>query len=295
MIASMVIAGTVGWFVVMADQTPHVVVFWRCLFGALTMLMICFSRRLFKNLTLNKGALCLLLFGGVALALNWIFLIKAYHLSSIAVATITYHAEPFILVVFGVFLFKEKINLDKVLWLIFAFIGTVFIVLGKQSTSFAQQDTYVLGVLYAIVAAFFYACAAIITKKLKHIPPQVIVVLQLFVGSLILIPVASLGEAPSITFMSWGYLAIIGIVHTGFMCVLLYSAIQKISTTLVGALSFIYPIVAVLVGWLAFDNLLTVTQMLGSVVILIAATGVNLDWRLTRRSKLKPLAVGKHQ
>ena len=291
MIASMVIAGTVGWFVVMADQAPQVVVFWRCVFGALTMLMICFARRLFKTLTLDKGVLLFLLIGGVALALNWVFLFKAYTLSSIAIATITYHTEPFILVAFGVFLFKEKINLDKILWLICAFVGTVLIIAGKQGGAASQGDTYIWGVLYAILAAFFYACAAIITKKLKHIPPHIIVVFQLFVGALVLLPMTSLEEVANISMASWSYLAIIGVVHTGLMCLLLYSAIQKISTTLVGALSFIYPVVSVLVDWLAFGNTLSVTQMGGSVAILVAAAGVNLGWKLTRKPALEQQAV----
>ncbi|MGY2960360.1 hypothetical protein ACVWZP_001309 [Pseudomonas sp. TE36184] len=41
MISAMVISGTVGWFVIMSGQSPEAVVFWRCLFGALAMLVTC--------------------------------------------------------------------------------------------------------------------------------------------------------------------------------------------------------------------------------------------------------------
>ena len=40
MTAAMLISGTIGWFVVMSGQPVSGVVFWRCLFGALTLLVI---------------------------------------------------------------------------------------------------------------------------------------------------------------------------------------------------------------------------------------------------------------
>ena len=38
------------------------------------------------------------------------------------------------------------------------------------------------------------------------------------------------------------------------MYVLLYGAIQKLPTALTGALSFIYPVAAILVDWLVFEH-----------------------------------------
>ena len=40
MMGAMLIAGTIGWFVVMSGQPVSGVVFWRCFFGALTLLVI---------------------------------------------------------------------------------------------------------------------------------------------------------------------------------------------------------------------------------------------------------------
>ncbi|WP_148050484.1 EamA family transporter, partial [Pseudomonas protegens] len=53
---------------------------------------------------------------------------------------------------------------------------------------------------------------------------------------------------------AWASLLTLGIVHTGVMYVLLYGAIQKLPTALTGALSFIYPIAAIFVDWLAFGH-----------------------------------------
>lgn len=41
MTAAMLISGTIGWFVLVSGQPVLDVVFWRCVFGAATLLLIC--------------------------------------------------------------------------------------------------------------------------------------------------------------------------------------------------------------------------------------------------------------
>ena len=41
MVAAMLISGTIGWFVLVSGQPVLEVVFWRCVFGAVTLLLIC--------------------------------------------------------------------------------------------------------------------------------------------------------------------------------------------------------------------------------------------------------------
>jgi drug/metabolite transporter (DMT)-like permease len=72
----------------------------------------------------------------------------------------------------------------------------------------------------------------------------------------------------------------LGVVNTGIMYVLLYGAIQKLPTAMTGALSFIYPVVAIIVDCVAFGQKLAWVQVFGAVLILLAAAGVNLGWRI---------------
>jgi len=58
----------------------------------------------------------------------------------------------------------------------------------------------------------------------------------------------------------------------------MYSAVQKLPTHLQGSLSFIYPVVAILVDLVAFGHRLQLTQLLGVVVVLVAAAGMSLGW-----------------
>ncbi|MCK9796423.1 DMT family transporter [Pseudomonas sp. MAFF 302030] len=278
MISAMVISGTVGWFVVMSGQSPEAVVFWRCVFGAMAMLVACLALGVLRRSLISPRQLLLACLGGVALILNWVLLFSAYRHSTIAIATVVYHVQPFMLVGLGVLFFAERLSAVKVGWLLLAFSGLLLIVSAKGSGQ-ANGSDYLLGVGLALASAFFYALAAAITKRLKELPAHLIVLIQMLVGVLVLAPFVDFSAVGSRT-EAWTYLIIIGVVHTGLMSTLLYSAIQKIPTALVGALSFIYPIVAILVDWLAFAHPLGVLQMVGASAILLAAAGMNFGWSL---------------
>jgi drug/metabolite transporter (DMT)-like permease len=182
------------------------------------------------------------------------------------------------LVVLGALLFGEKLTANRLGWLLLAFAGMVLIVAGRQSGG--SGDDYLLGVVLALGAALMYAIAAAIVKRLAALPPQLIVLIQLTVGTLALAPFAGLATPPAAP-IDWLLLATLGLVHTGLMSTLLYGAIQKIPTALVGTLSFIYPAVAIVVDWAVFGHRLSLLQLLGTLAILGAAAGMNFGWRWT--------------
>lgn len=101
MTSAMVISGTVGWFVLMSGQAALDVVFWRCLFGALAMLAVCGALGVFGRYRPSGRQVGLACLGGVALMLNWVLLFSAYGHSSIAITTVVYHTQPFMLVGLG--------------------------------------------------------------------------------------------------------------------------------------------------------------------------------------------------
>lgn len=66
---------------------------------------------------------------------------------------------------------------------------------------------------------------------------------------------------------------------------LLYGAIQKLPTSITASLSFIYPIVAVIVDRFVFHHNLNPILFIGGAMILLAAAGINLGWGEKRRAK----------
>ncbi|SFU20420.1 DMT family transporter [Mesorhizobium sp. YR577] len=279
MTAAMAILGTIGWFVVMSGQPVLDVVFWRCAFGAATLLIVCAALGLLRGrLTLRVVGIAAL--GGAAIVINWLLLFSSFSRASISIATAVYNTQPFMLVGFGALFFSERVTLTKLAWLGIAFAGMLLIIQTKPDAGYAGTD-YFIGIVMALGAAFFWAVAAIITKKLAGTPPHLIALIQVCVGIVMLAPFANLSVLPTDTW-SWSMLVTLGVVHTGLMYILMYGAIQKLPTYLQGSLSFIYPVVAILVDVIAFGHRLHPLQIVGAAAILIAAAGMNLGWSLWR-------------
>jgi len=280
MTAAMIISGTIGWFVVMSGQSVVAVVFWRCLFGATTLALICAALGFFRRGVITRRQVGLAVLGGLAIVGNWLLLFAAYPRASISIATAVYNTQPFMLVALGALFLGERLTATKLAWLALAFGGMLLIVQAKAGGGASGSD-YLAGILLALGAAFLYALAAIVAKKLKGTPPHLIALIQVTVGVLALAPLTNFAQAPA-DVRSWSLLLALGVVHTGLMYILLYGAIQKLPTSLTGALSFIYPIVAILVDRIAFGHQLQMIQIIGAAAILLAAAGMTLGWSWPR-------------
>ncbi|MDR9749828.1 DMT family transporter [Pseudomonas sp. SZMC_28357] len=281
MTAAMLISGTIGWFVLVSGQPVLDVVFWRCLFGAGTLLLICAAFGFLKPGLLTRATFLLAVLSGVAIVGNWLLLFASYSRASIAVGTAVYNVQPFMLVGLAALFLGEKITLQKLFWLGISFLGMLAIVSAHGEEGAGGGD-YLLGIALALGAALLYAIAALIIKRLSGTPPHLIALIQVCTGVLLLAPFATFSTLPQQP-GAWASLLTLGVVHTGVMYVLLYGAIQKLPTALTGALSFIYPIAAIFVDWLAFGHRLEPVQWLGVSAILLAAAGMQQGWGIKWR------------
>ena len=170
MSAAMAISGTIGWFVVQSGLPALQVVFWRCAFGAVALGLVCWAMGLLRGVLTWRTALWAAL-GGVAIVTNWLLLFGAYSHASISIATAVYNTQPFMLVVFGALLFGERVTLSKLGWLATAFAGMLLIVQAKPGAG-TPGSNYMVGIAMALGAAFFWAVASVVAKRLTGTPPS---------------------------------------------------------------------------------------------------------------------------
>jgi len=70
MVAAMLISGTIGWFVLLSGLPVLEVVFWRCVFGALTLLVVCAMLGFLRPGLLSRYTATLAMVSGVAIVGN---------------------------------------------------------------------------------------------------------------------------------------------------------------------------------------------------------------------------------
>ena len=282
MVAAMTLSGTIGLFVLASGQPAMTVVLLRCLIGGLSLLALLHWQSGWKNL--NLAQVKWLLLGAAALIVNWLCLFSAYRLSSISIATVVYHVQPFFLLILLAITQRDGQIWRKLPFLLLAFAGVVLSSgLDIRQDFLRNADGHVsqalAGAGLALLAALLYAFATLATRKLQGIAPAQIAGLQLLTGAVVLAPMADLSNW-SWHWQSWGSLLLLGFVHTGLMYKLMYDAFQKLTVVSIATLSFIYPLAALLVDVCFFSTVLSALQLLGMAMILIAVLANQRDWNL---------------
>lgn len=266
--AAMALSGTIGVFVIESHASPLTVAFARCAVGAVALGLWCAARGYLTHLKLSRAALVLIVGGGLCLVTNWVLLFASYEHTSIGVATVTYHVQPFLLVLLAPLVLREALAVKQLTWVALGFAGLVLI---AQPWTEPLTGGYGRGMIEAVGAAALYALATLLVKKVQGVRPHVIALIQLSVGALILLPLAKFGELVEPEGVPW--LLALGIVHTAVLYVLVYDSYPRLATPTIAFLGFLYPVVAVAFDAVVYGHVLSIAQVGGSLLILLAGLG----------------------
>ena len=278
LITAMVLFGTIGIFVKHIDLPSSVIAFARAFIGMLFLLaVIAFKRMKISKEAIRKNFVPLL-FSGVFLGMNWIGLFEAYRYTSVATSTLCYYLAPIIVILVAPVLFKEKLTLRKGICAVVALVGMVFVSGVIQNGMPAAGE--LKGILYGLGAAVLYAIIMLLNKKIQNISAYDKTVVQLGISTIVLLPYCLLTEDISTFAISpkvIGLLLLVGIVHTGVTYYLYFGAIGALKSQTVAIVSYLDPVVAVLISVFILREGMDVFGIIGAVLILGAALFSELE------------------
>jgi drug/metabolite transporter (DMT)-like permease len=275
--------GTIGVFVEEARLGAMTLVFFRCLFGMLALAAYCQYKGWLSPRHFTRRTLKLALVSGVLMVTQWVGFFDSIHRTSIAVATVVFHVQPFWVVLIGAALFKERLGVDRLGWIGIAFVGLVLASGVLAQGSLQGHPRYLIGIAEALGGSVLYACVTLIAKHLGEFRPHLLALTQCAVGTVCLpfiAPFFAPLELAHISAAQWGWLVGMGVLHTGLSYVLIYGALPKLTTPVIAVLLFVYPLTAIAVDALVYGRALSVPQLAGMGLIVVASLGVNLGWRL---------------
>lgn len=280
MIASMTVFGTLGLFVRNIPVSSGELALYRAVLATLLIglfLLLTNQRIPFASI---KKEIPLLLASGVAMGINWIFLFEAYKYTTVSVATLSYYFAPVIVTVVCPILFKENLTKKQTVCFIASTVGLVMI----TGIGNAGNGKDFIGILFGLGAAVFYATVIILNKYIKNVEGIHRTFLQFLSAIVILLPYVLMtgGIAlRNLNTVGWINLLTVGIIHTGVTYCAYFSSIKELSGQKTAILSYIDPLVAVLISVTVLEETMTIWQIIGGVLIL----GFTLLNELTPSSK----------
>jgi len=284
LICSMVIFGTIGLFVRNIPLPSSVIAMCRGLLGGGLLLLLSFIRGSRPNGSAIRKNLPLLLLSGVFIGFNWILLFEAYRYTTVATATLCYYLSPsFLLLLAPVFL-KERLTGRKLLCACVALAGMIP-VSGILSAGFRPEE--LRGVALGVGAALLYASIIVMNKSLGEISAWDRTMVQLLTAGAAMIPYILLtgGFAGlSLTLTGGLWLGAVSLVHTGLAYVLYFGSLLYLPAQTAGILSYLDPVVAVLLSALILREPLTPLTAVGAVLILGAAIIAETEKRPAREA-----------
>lgn len=272
LISSMFLFGTIGIFVHFLPLPSAFIAMVRGFVGAAFLLLLMAAKKQRPDRIAIKKNLPVLLLSGTALGINWILLFEAYNNTSIATATLCYYFAPIIVILVSPLLLKEKLTAKKLICVLVALVGMVF-VSGVLNAEFSAGKDFV-GVLFGLGAACLYASVMILNNKLHDIEAYDRTVMQLGVAGIVLLPYVLLTQhvaAADFTVSVIILLAVVGIVHTGFTYALYFASMKDLPAQTVAIFSYLDPVVAILLSALFLREPLGVFGIIGAVLVLGAA------------------------
>lgn len=276
---SMVIFGTIGVFRRYIPLPSSLVAMTRGLIGMLFLLLVMVLRKRGMNRAAVRRKLGLLCLSGAAIGVNWILLFEAYNYTSVATATLCYYLAPMFVILASPLVVGERLTAKKLICVLAALLGMVF-VSGVLETGGGSSD--LKGVLLGLGAAVLYASVVLMNKQLGDVPAYDRTIVQLGSSAAVLLPYVLLTEdmgALTFTPGTIGLLLVVGIVHTGIAYALYFGSLMQLKAQTAAILSYIDPVVAVLLSALVLREHMSLLSGLGAVLVLGAAVFSELPSR----------------
>lgn len=204
-------------------------------------------------------------------------------------ASVLFSVYPFFVAIFtGFFIPDEEIGIIKIIGMIIGFGGIITIFSKNIDLDFGS---YFEGMLAVLLSGIMQAAIAVTLKKYgHHLNPLSMNFIPMVIAGIIMLLGGYLIE--DISKLKYDLNAVLSVSYLGFFgSVVTFTAyywlLKRVNIILLSLIAFITPIIALLVGWILFDEKLLVHQIYGSLLVLLGVFTANVGPLLKRNKFLE--------
>lgn len=189
-----------------------------------------------------------------------------------SISSILNSLTPLNTLIVGMLFFGIDTQRRQIFGVIIGFIGCVLLVLFGEGAN--TSENYYFAILIVIASLFYGINVNLIKKYLSDLKPLTISAgnfTVMFIPALLVLIFSGFFEIANQETVqtSLFYIAILGVIGTGLSNILFFKLIQISSPVFASSVTYLIPVVAIILGYFVMQETLTFVQCIGAFIILI--------------------------
>lgn len=263
-------------FVRFTVASPEVIAFYRLLFTFLMTLPMVLGTKRYQWTKISKRDLLLIFCSALFLALHFTTWFASLRYTSVASSTVLVNTQPFFVILLGLIIFKTPVSRNTLLAVIAAVLGTTLLSWGDFSLGGSSLYGDILALIGAIFIAIHYLFSSYLRRTLDTVPYTTLLYGFCTAILAVMVPLggASFGHHLPLDYVMCAALAFFSTIlgHTLFSWCMKYLPATAVSLSVLGE-----PVLAAIIAYFLFDEGFTVSQFIGSIIVLVSIFGYLLE------------------
>lgn len=224
------------------------------------------------------------LFGGIMGTLFYTKALSYVHYINFSVVVLLQKLQPVFAIFLAGVILREKLRPRFLAWAVVALIGGYLVTFPSGVPTLVDGGKNVVAGLLAVGAAFAWGSSTVMGKySLRNLDTRIVTPLRLGLtaavsGLYIVFNNDLMGVFPEITLKQFLFLLAIVFSSGTVALSIYYFGLKFVDASKSTILEMFWPLSAVTIDWVFFDHGLTITQIMGAILLLIAI------WRVTKRA-----------
>ncbi|SFZ89399.1 Threonine/homoserine efflux transporter RhtA [Flaviramulus basaltis] len=253
-------SGALGKFI---DLPTPVIIWWRCILGALFLFAFCRYKKFSIKIN-SKRDIPTVLISALFLGAHWITYFYALKLSNVALGMLSLFTFPVITALLEPLFIKSKLNIIHVVLSIIVLIGIYIL-----APDFSFENSHVKGILFGLFSALCYALRNLILKRhVQKYNGTVLMLHQIVILSVILLPfVFTMGTSNIVT--QYPYVITLALLTTALGHSLFIHSLKYFSVSTASIISSAQPIFGIIIAFFFLNEIPNTNTFIGGALILL--------------------------
>ncbi len=231
--------------------------------------------------------LCFFMIGAMGSAVATLTFTKSFALINPSLVILLQKLQPFIALSLAYLILHEKMTKKFMIWAAVAISGALLIsyqdissainLIKTGKVSFDGSSLY--GLCLALVSVISWGSATVFGKYLmkNNWQEKEVMSLRFFVGLVMIIPfVATSSKGINFPLELWGKVSILALISGVFGMYFYYRGLGLVSAKVCTIAEMSFPFFAVIINWVVLNQKLTLVQLIGGGLLLLASTMLQL-------------------